>query len=746
MDNLKRDKMETEYSNISSFKKPLSLRRGWGGAKWSFVLFLFPLLTMAIVAPSQLRVELLLNPSQTFIEDKNPEFSWVLDGTLKRQEGYRILVASSFELLKDGKADLWDSGRVPSDSSANVEYHGKPFEAGIDYLWTVKVWGPGNEASEYAKPQLFKTGSLIDAYKTSAYHPDWSEIDAVRFSSTSKGNYFYDYGKAAFATLRLSLKQYPVNDTIVVALGERSGGGDSISSNPGGTIRYREIKVAVKKGNNELTLKIPSDHRNTHGDAVLLPSGYAEVIPFRYALIKKCKIKLTKPDVEMRMLHYPFNDKASDFSTNDTILQKVWNMSKHTVKATSFLGYYVDGDRERIPYEADAYINQLSHYAVDAEYSIARRTHEYLIVKPTWPTEWILQSVLMAWADYQYTGNKESLKYFYKDLQSKTLLSLEREDGLISTIVPNADSTKIYASIYLNRKPKDIVDWPPAQKDSWMKMARAEGERDGYDFKDYNNVVNAFHYRNLVLISQIAIALGNTEDAKFYTTKAEQVKKAFYAAFFYKNGGIFVDGIGTIHSSVHANLFPLAFGLVPEENKDAVINFIKTRGMACSVYPAQFLMEGLLSNEAEKYAYQLLTATDDRSWYNMIRAGSTMAMEAWDDKHKPNQDWNHAWGTAPANIVPFYLFGIKPAEPGFSKITIAPKLEFLKNASYTLPTLHGKIKITIKDADMEIELPGNTEAKLILPNHKFVILNKRETVLDNHNLTLYPGKNSIHLD
>jgi hypothetical protein len=31
---------------------------------------------------------------------------------------------------------------------------------------------------------------------------------------------------------------------------------------------------------------------------------------------------------------------------------------------------YVDGDRERIPYEADAYINMLSHYAVDSEYSI----------------------------------------------------------------------------------------------------------------------------------------------------------------------------------------------------------------------------------------------------------------------------------------------------------------------------------------------------------------------------------------
>jgi len=32
--------------------------------------------------------------------------------------------------------------------------------------------------------------------------------------------------------------------------------------------------------------------------------------------------------------------------------------------------------------------------------------------------------------------------------------------------------------------------------------------------------------------------------------------------------------------------------------------------------------------------------------YNMIKNGSTIAMEAWDMKYKPNSDWNHAWGAA----------------------------------------------------------------------------------------------------
>ncbi len=74
------------------------------------------------------------------------------------------------------------------------------------------------------------------------------------------------------------------------------------------------------------------------------------------------------------------------------------------------------------------------------------------------------------------------------------------------------------------------------------------------------------------------------------------------------------------------------------------------------------------------YAYSLLTATNDRSWWNMIRSGSTITMEAWDMKYKPNSDWNHAWGAAPANIIPGYMWGIAPAEPGFAKAVIRPQL------------------------------------------------------------------------
>lgn len=117
------------------------------------------------------------------------------------------------------------------------------------------------------------------------------------------------------------------------------------------------------------------------------------------------KVPIEAIQIQQKAIHYKFDDEASSFSSSNIVMDSIWDMCKHTIKATSFTRYYVDGDRERIPYEADAYINQLSHYSVDSEYTMARRTNEYFIDNPTWPTEWLLHTVLMFYADFMYTGD-----------------------------------------------------------------------------------------------------------------------------------------------------------------------------------------------------------------------------------------------------------------------------------------------------------------------------------------------------
>ena len=104
----------------------------------------------------------------------------------------------------------------------------------------------------------------------------------------------------------------------------------------------------------------------------------------------------------------------------------------------------------------------------------------------------------------------------------------------------------------------------------------------------------------------------------------------------------------------------------------------------------------------------------------MIRCGSTITLEAWDDSFKPNQDWNHLWGAAPGNIIPFKLMGVEPLEPGFSKVRIRPQPGNLEHAEISLPTIRGTIKMKIENTpqrrSVSLELPANMEAEIGLPD------------------------------
>lgn len=150
-------------------------------------------------------------------------------------------------------------------------------------------------------------------------------------------------------------------------------------------------------------------------------------------------------------------------------------------------------------------------------------------------------------------------------------------------------------------------------------------------------------------------------------------------------------------------------------------------------------------NNTAQTAYQILVASSLENiqkntgdcWYNMIRVGSTISLEAWDNKYKPNQDWNHVWGAAPANIIPRKLMGIEPLEPGFRKIRIKPQPASLKHAEIKCPTIRGDVLMSFKNLpqqsfSMNLTIPANTAADVYLP-----FRSKSQKVTMNGNLIKY---------
>jgi hypothetical protein len=197
------------------------------------------------------------------------------------------------------------------------------------------------------------------------------------------------------------------------------------------------------------------------------------------------------------------------------------------------------------------------------------------------------------------------------------------------------------------------------------------------------------------------------------------VQAAIHEQLFDPDRGIYVDGVGTEHASLHANLFPLVFGIVPSKNRKTVIEFVKSRGMACSVYGAHYLIEALFDAGEDQAAIDLLTSQSDRSWVNMLRVGSTVTTEAWDVKYKANAGWTHAWSASPAHLLPRKLLGVEPLEPGFGKVLIRPRPGKLTHATATLPTIRGPIRVSFdqhpgKSFQLKFNLPANVTGCVVL--------------------------------
>ena len=73
----------------------------------------------------------------------------------------------------------------------------------------------------------------------------------------------------------------------------------------------------------------------------------------------------------------------------------------------------------------------------------------------------------------------------------------------------------------------------------------------------------------------------------------------------------------------------------------------------------------------------------------------------------------------PANIIPMYLMGIRPLDPGFAKVIIQPQISTLEHAAIKFPTIRGpielKIKYVNKSLTYEITLPANMQAEVVFP-------------------------------
>ena len=98
------------------------------------------------------------------IDNLSPRFSWkIIDQNQTRgqkQTAYQILLSSSLKNLEANLADVWDSGKVVSNQSTNVQYEAKNLSSATQYFWKVKIWDASAKESNWSSAAHFVTGLL----------------------------------------------------------------------------------------------------------------------------------------------------------------------------------------------------------------------------------------------------------------------------------------------------------------------------------------------------------------------------------------------------------------------------------------------------------------------------------------------------------------------------------------------------------------------------------------------------------
>ncbi len=225
-------------------------------------------------------------------------------------------------------------------------------------------------------------------------------------------------------------------------------------------------------------------------------------------------------------------------------------------------------------------------------------------------------------------------------------------------------------------------------------------------------------------MAEIAAAIGQDDDASVYNARAESLRAGINTHLYSAKNGRYDDGMNasgnlTGHYSLHASAFALAFGVPEEAEVPRVAAYVASRGMACSVYCAAFLIDGLFKAGNHQAALDLLTSTNTESWMNMISQGAGATTEAWDSSLKSNLTYSHPWAASPAFLVPSGLFGIRPLEAGYTRFSVEPHPGNLAYASVTVPTVKGKIVATFHNNTagfwLALTIPGNTKARVSIP-------------------------------
>lgn len=255
-------------------------------------------------------------------------------------------------------------------------------------------------------------------------------------------------------------------------------------------------------------------------------------------------------------------------------------------------------------------------------------------------------------------------------------------------------------------------------------------------------ISTAYMIKVLRLMSDFGKHLGYNEEAADYTEKAKAMTEAFNRHFLTKKAGtspepghpLYPDSIFYGNNTATANVLPLAFGLVPEDCRQSVIdNVVKNiivdndGHVSCGVIGISFLLRTLTANGYPDVAYLIATNTSYPSWGYMAEHSATTIWELWngDTANPAMNSGNHVMLLGDLLTWCYQdLGGIKNAvgSKAYEHLMMKPAfgIQDLDSIDCQYRTPRGLVRSkwtkTLEKLHWEVTLPEGTKADCVMPD------------------------------
>jgi alpha-L-rhamnosidase len=236
----------------------------------------------------------------------------------------------------------------------------------------------------------------------------------------------------------------------------------------------------------------------------------------------------------------------------------------------------------------------------------------------------------------------------------------------------------------------------------------------------------AYWAHSVDLLSQMADAIGRSEDAGSLRSLHERIRVAFASTFVKADGRVG-------NESQTSFVLALKFGLVADDVRvkaaERLVADIRRRGRALStgILGTQFLLDVLADAGYASLAYDLLLRTAYPSWGYMIEHGATTIWESWNGRvwnvaseGMPDSKNHYALG-AICGFLFRRIAGIAAATPGFETILIQPALDpRIMCGGGDYDSVMGRISTNWKQTSdgrfmLNVNVPANATACIHIP-------------------------------